>query len=254
MSAIAWYKTYFGEDYLHAYSWYLTPERTTQEVEGIRSLLGLEPANSILDLCCGHGRHAIPLARHGYQVTGLDLSTMYLDKARAEADSQNVQVRWIHSDMREIPFENEFDSVINIFSAFGYLENDDEDKKVLYQVYKALKPGGKFLIETGHRDAYILHQMRRRRVFRQLDNGKIVLLKRHFDPLMGREYGTFIIISPTGERSEITYEERVYTVTELIQMLTSVGLRFLACYSDCKGHDLDLEQPENGMVIISQKL
>ncbi len=103
-----WYKTFFGEDYLRIYS-FLTPERTEREVDGIVRLLDLPPGSAILDLCCGHGRHALALAKRGYRVTGQDLSEVFLQRAQAEAEAQGVQVRWLQSDMRKIPFESEFD-------------------------------------------------------------------------------------------------------------------------------------------------
>src|SRR5258708_12984111 len=90
-------------------------------------------------------------------MTGQDLSEVFLHEAQVQADAQQVQVRWVHSDMRTIPFELEFDAVINIFTAFGYLENEDEDQKVLQRVYKALKPGGLFLLETVQRNGLIRH-------------------------------------------------------------------------------------------------
>src|SRR5436309_6714365 len=124
MSEAPWYQTFFGEDYLRIYGPFLSPERTEQEVEGIVKLLTLPPGSRILDLCCGHGRHAIPLAQRGYQVTGQDLSDYFLQRAREAAAVQGVQVQWVHHDMRGIPFENEFDAVINIFTAFGYLESE----------------------------------------------------------------------------------------------------------------------------------
>jgi len=73
MSETPWYQEFFGEDYLRMYALTLWSERTAREVEGIVRLLGLPPGSSILDLCCGHGRHAIPLAQSGYRVTGQDL-------------------------------------------------------------------------------------------------------------------------------------------------------------------------------------
>ncbi|HJT54986.1 MAG TPA: class I SAM-dependent methyltransferase, partial [Ktedonobacteraceae bacterium] len=140
MSDTPWYKSFFGKDYLRIYD-FLTPERTELEVKCIIHLLKLPPGSTILDLCCGHGRHSIELAKRGYRVTGQDLSEVFLQHAQSDAEKQGVQVRWMQSDMRNIPFENEFDAVINIFTAFGYLENEDEDQLVLQQIQKALKPG-----------------------------------------------------------------------------------------------------------------
>src|ERR1051326_4605830 len=87
MDGLPWYKTFFGADYLQMYT-FLTPERTEREVEGIIRLLNLPAGSSLLDLCCGHGRHTIALARRGFHMSGLDLSPVFLQQAREEADQQ----------------------------------------------------------------------------------------------------------------------------------------------------------------------
>ena len=118
MTETPWYQTFFGEDYLRIYH-FLTPERTRREVEGIIKLLGLPEGKAILDLCCGHGRHPVSLAKRGYWMTGQDLSAVFLEHGRAAAEAEGVAVRWVESGMRQIPFEDEFDAIINIFTAFG---------------------------------------------------------------------------------------------------------------------------------------
>jgi SAM-dependent methyltransferase len=145
----------FGEEYFDIYGPLLSDERTAREVEGIVKLLALPPGSRILDLACGHGRHAIPLAERGYRITGQDLSEVFLNRARVDAETHGVPVNWVHSDMREIPFIDEFDAIINVFTAFGYFESDAENQRVLHQVHKALRPGGRFLLETLHRDALV---------------------------------------------------------------------------------------------------
>ena len=97
-----WYVIYFDEQYFDIYGQMLSEDRTTRELDGIEKLLALPPGSRILDLACGHGRHAIPLAQRGYQVTGQDLSEAFLERARAEAQARGVMVRWVHRDMREI--------------------------------------------------------------------------------------------------------------------------------------------------------
>src|SRR5256885_2833594 len=148
MNDVSWYQQFFGEDYLRIYAPFLPPEKSAQEVKEIIALLNLPSASRILDLCCGHGRHAIPLAQQGYRVCGLDLSELFLQQAEREAESLGLEISWVEGDMRELPFIEEFDAVINIFTSFGYFEDEDEDQQVLFQVQQALKPGGLFLLET----------------------------------------------------------------------------------------------------------
>ena len=81
MTSEPWYVRYFGHDYFQIYEEALGPERAAQETAYIVERLALPPGSAILDLCCGHGRHSIELAKLGYRVTGLDLSEVFLERA-----------------------------------------------------------------------------------------------------------------------------------------------------------------------------
>ena len=117
-----WWKEYFDEDYFKIYGF--REEQTQHEVRFIEDVLALAKGNEVLDLCCGHGWHAVELAERGYAVTGLDLSEYYLKIAEERAEQAGVRIRFIHSDMRETPFEEAFDAVINLFTSFGYFEKE----------------------------------------------------------------------------------------------------------------------------------
>ena len=244
-----WYVEFFGEDYLRLYKPVLTPERTALEVALVVERLGLPPGSKILDLCCGHGRHAVPLADLGYHVTGLDLSRVFLDRARAAAQQAGVSVRWVHSDMRDIPFENEFDAVINLFSAFAYLENQAEDQKVLAQVHKALKPDGRFLIEIIHRESL----MRRLLPFGIMrhDDGLLELEERRFNLLTSSMEVHVTMIEPSGGRTEYNHAMRIYTLTELAGMVEAAGLRLEAYYGGLDGSELTIDSRR--MVLMARK-
>ena len=119
MSDHAWFKSFFGEDYFEIYRDAFPAEHTAAQVDGIVALLGLDAGARVLDLACGHGRHAIPLAKRGFDVTGYDLSEVFLERARADAEAEGVTARWVRGDMRELPFDGELHAVINIFTASG---------------------------------------------------------------------------------------------------------------------------------------
>jgi 2-polyprenyl-3-methyl-5-hydroxy-6-metoxy-1,4-benzoquinol methylase len=137
----------FNEDYLYFYEKILTPEQTEEDVEKIVELLDLPPGAEILDCPCGHGRIANALAARGFRVTGLDASEFFLERARADASSRGVEVEYVQGDMRAIPWRGRFDALVNWFTSFGYF-SDDQNKAVLAQFHDALKPGGKFVLET----------------------------------------------------------------------------------------------------------
>jgi SAM-dependent methyltransferase len=241
--------TLFREEYFDIYGPMLPQERSTREVEGIVNLLNLPPGSRILDLACGHGRHAIPLAERGYRVTGQDLSDVFLDRARAAANACGVTVDWVHSDMREIPFVDEFDAVINIFTAFGYFESDAEDERVLHEVHKALRPGGRVLLELMHRDALVRgfqpYGVQRR------EDGLLVIEERRFDQQTGRNTVRVTLIYPDGHRSSWGHDARIYTVTELAGLLARSALDVVAVHGGLDGGPLTLDSRR--LVVIGQK-
>jgi SAM-dependent methyltransferase len=249
MSDPSWYEVFFGEDYLRMYVPMLPPEWTEREVDGILTLLALPVGSSILDVCCGYGRHSISLASRGYKMTGQDLSEVLLREAQTQAQVQGVQVRWVQSDMRNIPFENEFDAAINMFTAFGYLETEDEDQKVLQQVSKALKPGGLFLLEIVHREG-LLRNYASEGITRSPD-GLLVLEERRFDLLTSRNEVQVTLIHSDGHRSEYNYSLRIYSLTELAQMLAVAELQVKAFYGTWNRSPLTMDNFR--LILLSQK-
>jgi len=112
------------------------------EVEQVVSLLGIAPGTYILDLCCGVGRHSLELARRGFQVTGVDRTRLYLDRASKQAEVEELRIEFVQDDMRTFCRPDAFDAVINMFTSFGYFEDQEEDHQVAMNVYRSLKSGG----------------------------------------------------------------------------------------------------------------
>lgn len=245
----AWYTTYFDEDYLRMHRSLTTPAQTEREVVGIVRLLGLPPGSKVLDLCCGTGRHSVPLASLGYDVTGLDLSRPLLRRARAGARAAGVSVRWLRADMRAIPYEAEFAAVINIFNAFGYLEDEAEDQRVLDQVARALAPGGLFLLDTTGRDSLVRHYLAAD--VERYDDGSLMVQEQSFDPLSSRLSVRATLIEASGEIRTLGQSIRLYTLTELDAMLKAAGLRLEACCGDLDGSPLTIASRH--LVLLARK-
>jgi SAM-dependent methyltransferase len=89
------------------------------------------PGAAILDLACGHGRHSLKLARRGFAVAGVDLSEPSLEIARRAASEDDIDITFVHDDMREISFKAEFDVAINMFTAFGYFDEEGDHERAL---------------------------------------------------------------------------------------------------------------------------
>lgn len=222
-------------------------QRAEQSCDALVSLLGLQPGAKILDLACGPGRFALPLARRGFHVVGLDMSEVYLAQARAKAQEQGLQIQLIQGDMRSIPCENEFDAVINLFTSFGYFEKEEEHLQVLKEVRKCLKPGGRFLLEFQNRDWLIRHfQARDWREYKDF----IVLEERKLDLERNRLEARWIMLKST-ERKEYSLSLRLFTLAELLRLFAQAGLKVLGYYGGLRGEPWSLEA--NRLAIVAER-
>jgi SAM-dependent methyltransferase len=117
-------------------------------VDGIEKLTGLPKGASVLDLCCGVGRHAIEFAARAYKVTGIDLTSAYLEAARESAKAANLDIEYLRQDARSFSRPEEFDLCVNLFTSFGYFETREEDIALLALCAQNLRPGGHLVLET----------------------------------------------------------------------------------------------------------
>jgi SAM-dependent methyltransferase len=235
-----WYVDFFDGDYLRIFAPVLPEERTAAEVNAVVERLGLAPGARLLDLCCGQGRHAVPLAQLGYRVTGLDLSRPLLDRAAALAAAQGQRPGLVRADMRRLPFADaSFDAVLNLFNAFGYLEDEAQDEQVLREVARVLRPGGLFLQELANREA-VVRGWHDSDVVRH-DDGLIVLQERRLDLRTSRDLVGYTLLHPDGRRSTGGHAIRLYTLTELAAMLWRAGLELQAVSGDLDGGPLELD-------------
>ena len=139
-----WFSEWFDSPYYHI----LYKNRDMREAEYfLRNLvrrLSLQKDKKLVDLACGKGRHSIFLNSLGYDVTGVDLSAHSIAEAKA---SENERLHFDVQDLRNLPYESEFNVALNLFTSFGYFDCDDTNKKVIAQVHKILKPGGMVVID-----------------------------------------------------------------------------------------------------------
>lgn len=215
----------FDEDYLYFYDEILTPERSDAETEAIVELGGLQPGMDVLDAPCGHGRIANRLASRGLNVTGLDASRLFLDVARKDAADRGVVVDYVEGDLRAIPWEGRFDAVVNWFTSFGYFD-DETNRAVLAGFHRALKPGGRFLLETINRERVIKLQAAlppgRPASFVAERGDDLMIDKVEFDPSTGCTITERIIVRG-GKVRRVHFAVRTFTVPEIRDWVIGAG-------------------------------
>lgn len=202
------------------------PQTTKAEVRAVIKYLGLKRGHRFLDCPCGIGRIALPLAARGVKVTGVDFMQSYLDELQARAARKKLSITTLRADMRNISFEREFDTAGNLWTSFGFFKTETENQRVINRMYRALKPGGRFLLHVINRDWLLRHytaegwtKTSQARLFE----------RRYFDAATSTNYGQSIIIA--GDKK--FYREsrlRLYAFHEIIAMFAKAGFVDIAGY------------------------
>jgi SAM-dependent methyltransferase len=208
---------------------------TPAQVDHIIKLLQIEDGAKILDLCCGIGRHSLEFARRGFQVTGVDRTQSYLDKARQQAKTENLNIEFIKEDMRKFCRDDTFDVVINMFTSFGYFEDSEDDRQVVENIFRSLKSGGKFLIEIMGKELVA-------RDFRERDwneiNGCIILEDRKLLNNWEKIENRWIILKE-GQQVEHRFVLRLYSAVEISSLLKRCGFSDVKIYGSLQGINYD---------------
>lgn len=220
-----WYKRAFAHEYLELYH----HRSAVQGQQQVNQMLGarlLPKRGRLLDLCCGAGRHLLPMRASGLEAVGLDLSMELLEAG----ELGNLAVR---ADARAIPFASaRFDVVTNLFSSFGYFPDDDAHDNVLREISRVLVPGGCLLIDHMNAEVTV-----RDLVPESIDerDGLTLTQRRRYDAEHKRAIKE-IEYTPEGMEPRHWHESvRLFTPTELDEFLTRAGLRVEARFGDLDG-------------------
>jgi ubiquinone/menaquinone biosynthesis C-methylase UbiE len=236
-SAETW-DSLFSEFYLRAYASDERDADAGEQALAAALLAGYPQGGDLLDVPCGFGRHAIPLARAGYRVTGIDRSQALLDEARRRA-GDGPAPEFVRADYRDLPFADaSFDAALNLFTSIGFL-GDEEDTRALAEIGRVLRPGGRLVIETMHRDRLVT--LTTDRDWELLGEGRLLVAQSTFDYASGVAQTTQTLIGADNERESRTWSLRVYTATELVAMLERAGFADAKCYGDLEGGPLSSE-------------
>lgn len=180
---MSWYRTYFDDAYFQLHDSLFEESASRSEVGAMRDLLGLPHGARILDVPCGWGRHTELFAEAGLDTFGADLSVPLLLRAPRRMH-EHGRVRYAAADVRYLPYADaSFDAVCNVFTSLGLFLDDAEDIAALREARRVLRPDGRFLLESMHRDDVIAAYAERDAW--TLPDGTDVQVRRRFDPVTG---------------------------------------------------------------------
>ena len=214
-----WSEGFFGGLWQEAQLQMWTDEDNRAAADKIERVLELRPGWTVLDVPCGDGRISLELAARGYEARGVDITDRFLVEARRKAEERGLSIRFEPGDMRELAFAAEFDAAFNFGGSFGYFDEED-NARVVVAISRALKPGGRFLIDTPSPET-ILPGFRDR-LWREAGD-VLVLTENRYDHEAGRIDSDWTIVAPDGGRETRHSSIRLYTYRDLVTLLQEAG-------------------------------
>lgn len=202
----------------------LRPEaRIRAQVDAVERMLELKHRYRVLDLGCGAGAQTLELARRHYRVVGMEATKEALSAVRDRAKEEQLTVHFLANPLDRIPYEGEFNAVLNVRNPLGSLPTERDDLRCLQAIHRALKPGGRLLLDLLNRE-WVVRRL-------GAHDGA-------FDLVSGRLDGRGL--APRGAAGGAS-AVRLYSLTELRRLLTEAGFRLRGSWGDYQGHPYHLD-------------
>jgi len=222
-----WWENFFHGVALDFWRAAVSDEQTRAEADFIEKQLRLAAKARVLDVPCGNGRLAIELARRGFELTGVDIATEFVDEAKRNSLAAGVDIEWHGRDMRNLPWTNEFDGAFCFGNSFGYLD-DNENADFLNVVSRTLKSGARFILDAPAVAECILPNFLPSRSIEIA--GIAVSIEHRYDHELGRMFNDFTF-TRDGIEDRRPSSQRVYTYRELAELLRAAGLEVVSAYA-----------------------
>jgi SAM-dependent methyltransferase len=243
-----WFEELFNDDYGRTLP-KLRDAYLAREVKFIEDALGCDKGATILDLGCGPGEQAVALAARGYEVIGIDLSLAMLARAADEAAEKNQRINFLQGDMRDLTFDEAFDGIYCWGTTFGYFD-DAKNMEVVQKIHKALRRGGRFLLDIYNRD-YVVPRTPSMVWFE--GEGCVCMDEVHVNAITSRLQVKRTMMMEDGRQREIDYSIRLYALHELGKLLHECGFRVAEASGDTStpGSYFGSESPR--LLILAEK-
>lgn len=223
-------------------------EKAEGEITQLLNLVG-DVGPDILDLCCGPARHSVLLAQKGYQVTGVDNSNYILRKAKENCRRRQVTVRFVKKDMREYVQPGSYDLILNLYTSFGFFKNQNDDRRVVRNMYNNLKIPGKVVVELMGKE--ILARVFQETASAVLDDGSIIV-QRHKIINNWSEVENEWILLKGGKYKTYRFNLRLYSAVELQILFAACGFQNIKVFGGFNGVKYDNNAQR--LVLLAEKV
>jgi SAM-dependent methyltransferase len=225
-----WFTHAFGALYAQRY-FHRDDAAAGREIEVLVDWLAPPAGATVLDVCCGGGRHLAPLREMGFNAFGVDLSTDLLALA---ADRLPLRGALVRADARALPFAGQFDLVLNLFTSFGYFDERADDARQLKGMVAALRSGGTLVIDLSHRaylEANLCAHDRQ-----DLDGMQIENHRQLTDTHVVKRS---VVTAADGSEQHFVERVRLYRPAEMVDAVSSAGLADVQLFGSLDGAPLE---------------
>ena len=241
-----WFKDWFNtEEYLNVYR-HRNEQDAKELIELILENINIHLGCNIHDLACGAGRHSILFAQRGYKVSAVDLSKNLLKVALDAAIKAKVKINFIKADLRNLCIKPKFDLVVNLFTSFGYFDEDNENFKLFERTFYFLNNNGYFILDFFNKD--YLERNIVPRSEDDIDQGRIIQERR----IEGKRVIKKITIYKNGREQHFLESVRIYSKDELMYEIERKGFKIEKIFGGVRGRTFDLETSPR-IIIIARK-
>jgi ubiquinone/menaquinone biosynthesis C-methylase UbiE len=241
-----WYKNWFNsEEYLKVYR-HRDQKEANELVQLVIDNIDVSKVKNVLDMAAGSGRHAIIFAEKGFNVTAVDLSENLISVGKKNAESENVKIEFVHSDIRHFDPNIKYHLILNLFTSIGYFEKDEENYFILNKAYNLLENNGYFVLDYFNK-RFVENNL----VPSTVDefDGSVITQNRFIE---GERIIKEITIDNKGKINKYFESVRMFSKDELINMLQKLGFRIIKTFGDFMGNSFELESSPRIIIIASK--
>lgn len=225
-----WYEDFFQGINCELWEKAIPSEVTKQEVDFLVSEFNLPVGQHVLDIPCGFGRHAIELAKKGFQITGIDISQTFIRGLTEKINSEGLNIKAIQADILTVQFNEKFSGAICMGNSFGYF-NFNKMEFFIQKVSSSLETGSKFIINSGMIAESILPNFLHYSINKTYTIENITMEVNNVYHANDSYMVSNLRYTKDDKIEEHSYKHYVFTLGEVLRLLKLHGLHPVATYN-----------------------